>query len=85
MTTITLYTGGGVSLSPIYEEGRTQSSYVRLVADEGKALQNGEIVTTCIDVPLSDVGNWTEINEPEPPEPDPTPEELLNILTGGES
>ena len=83
MTQITLYTGGGVSLSPVYEEGRTQSAYIRLVADEGKALQKGEIITTCIDVLATDVSNWTEIDEPEPQD-DPTPEELLNILTGEE-
>ena len=82
MTQITLYTGGGVSLSPVYEEGRTQSAYVCLQADDGKALQNGEIITTCINVLATDVSNWTEIDEPEPPEPDPEPEELLNILVG---
>ena len=83
MTQIKLYTGGGVSLSPVYEEGRTQSAYIRLVADEGKALQKGEIITTCIDILASDVPNWTEIDEPEPQD-DPTAEELLSILIGDE-
>ena len=84
MTQITLYTGGGVSISPVYEEGRTQSAYIRLVADEGKALQKGENITGCIDILPTDVPNWTEIDEPEPENPlDDT--EALQILTGGDA
>lgn len=81
MTQTTLYTGNGISLSPVYEEGRTQSAYVRLEADEGKVLQNGEIITSCVDVLDSDVSNWTEIDEPD----DPDAEELLSILLGGDA
>ena len=64
MTTTSLYTGGGVSLSPVCAEGRTLSAYVRLAAAEGKALQKGAIITPCVDVPAADAVNWTEIDEP---------------------
>ena len=83
MITMTLYTGGGISLSPIYAEGRTESAYVRLVADEGKALQKGEIVTPCVDVLASDVSNWTEIDAPAQ-EDELTDSETLEILLGGD-
>lgn len=82
MTTITLYTGSGVSLSPVYVEGRRESAYVRLVAEDGKALKNGEIVTGCVDVLASDVSNWTEIEAP-PDDPDIDDGEALEILLGG--
>lgn len=49
MKRITLYTGGGVSLSPIFAEGRRVSEYVRLVADDGMGITDGTTVTTCID------------------------------------
>ena len=79
MNTITLYTGGGVSLSPVYAEGRSESAYVRLVADDGKAIQKGNIVTSCVDVPASDVANWTEIDAPEPQD-DLTAEEIAAAI-----
>lgn len=82
MTTITLYTGGDVSLSPVYAEGRQESAYVRLVAEDGKALKNGEIVTVCVDVLASDVSNWTEIEAP-PDDPDIDDAKALEILLGG--
>lgn len=82
MTVMKLYTGGGVSLSPKYEEGRTESAYVRLVADDGMMLKNGERTTTCIDVLATDAENWTEVEYSEPEE-DPTAEEVLDIIMGG--
>lgn len=60
----TLYTGNGVSLSPMYAEGRTESKYVRLIADEGKAITNGITVTTCVDVLKTDAPNWTDCELP---------------------
>lgn len=65
MTKKILYTGGGVSLSPIYAEGRTESSYVRLIADEGMAITNGEVITVCVDVPAADVDKWADCGLPE--------------------
>lgn len=85
MTEIILYTGGGVSLSPINAEGRRVSGYVRLVADEGKVLKKGDIISTCVDTMASDVPNWTEIDEPPAPEPDLDDAEALSILLGGET
>ena len=82
MTTITLYTGGGVSLSPVYAEGRHESAYVRLVADDGKALQKGEVVAYCVDILASDAPNWTEIDEPQD-DPELTNEEAFDIIFGG--
>lgn len=60
MRQITLYTGDGVSLSPQNGEGRTVSQYTRLIADDGKAITNGSIVTTCIDVPSAEIVNWSD-------------------------
>lgn len=82
MTEIILYTGGGVSLSPIWKDGRKESAYVRLVADDGKALQKGEIVIACVDVLASDVSNWTEVDAPVD-DPDIDDAEALRILLGG--
>lgn len=41
----TLYTGNGASLSPVYAEGRTESKYIRLIAEEGKAITDGAEVS----------------------------------------
>lgn len=60
MRTVPLYTGGGVSLSPQYEEGRELSGYARLIADDDKGITDDNIVTTCIDVLSSDVEHWKD-------------------------
>lgn len=60
-----LYTGNGVSLSPKFEEGRTLSNYVRLVADENMAITDGTRILTCVDVLNSDVENWHDCELPE--------------------
>ena len=60
MNTITLYTGNGASLSP-NPTGRTESDYVRLVADDGKMLTNGFDSAYCIDVNKSNVSEWIEV------------------------
>ena len=79
MTQMILYTGGGVSLSPIYKEGMTQSVYIRLVADKGKALKKGAVIAQSIDILPDDIANWTEIDEPEE-EPESTADELIQML-----
>ena len=53
--------GGGITVSPIKPNGEYMEMY-RLVADEGKALTNGTIITSCIDV--ESVEGWSEIDEP---------------------
>lgn len=81
MRQITLYTGGGVTFSPHWAEGRTESDYIRLVADDGMMLENGNFTTFCIDVLKTDAPNWSEVPYVEPI-PEPTAEELLDIITG---
>lgn len=69
MTQKPLYTGGGVSLSPLNAEGRRLSKYVRLIADDGKAITNGVVVTTCTDVLTENVTSWADCELPaEEPE-----------------
>lgn len=85
MTTIKLYTGGGVSLSPQDGDGRRESNFVRLVADDGMMLTNGERSATVVDVLKTDVSNWSEVPYVEPEE-EPTVEdkaEAYDILMGG--
>ena len=62
MTKLKLYTGGGVSLSPIEAEGRRESAYSRLIADEDMGITDGSIVTTCIDTKTPDA--WTDCEVP---------------------
>ena len=81
MTQMTLYTGGGVSLSPVRAEGRTESDYVRLIADEGMMLVNGERSTLCVDVLRTDAADWQEVGYDEP-DPDLDGAEALAILLG---
>ena len=62
-----------------------EQEYIRLYADEGKALTNdgGETVWNCIDVLSAD--GWTEIDAPEP-EKEPTEEEkaeAYDIIVSG--
>jgi hypothetical protein len=65
MKEVILYTGNGVSLSPVYAEGRAESKYVRLVADDGKAITNGETVSVCVDVLKENAFLWTDCDLPE--------------------
>ena len=64
MQTIRLYkytrADGGVTVSPIKPDTEYTEMY-RLVADEGKVLTNGEVITTCTDVANTD--GWSEIDE----------------------
>ena len=52
-----------------------------LTADEGKALQKGDIIATTVYLGVNDSAeNWVEIDEPEEDIP---AEEALSIITGG--
>lgn len=53
---------GGTTVSPNRPDANFTKMY-RLVADEGKALTNGDIITPCVDVESTD--GWNEIDEPE--------------------
>jgi hypothetical protein len=65
MQTITLYRytreGGGVTVSPEKPNCDYQER-VRLIADEGKLLTDGNIETSCIDTDSAD--GWWEIDAP---------------------
>lgn len=77
----TLYTGNGVSLSPVYEEGRTESKYIRLIADDGMAITNGNTVTVCVDVLKTDAHLWTDCAlPPEESETEATETDYQNAL-----
>lgn len=66
MQAITLYKytreNGGTTVSPIKPDCEYTIMY-RLVAVEGKALTNGEVITYCVDV--ESVEGWWEIDAPE--------------------
>lgn len=79
MITMKLYTGNGVSLSPIEAEGRKLSAYVRLIAEDGMAITNGSTVATCTDVLATDVPNWSDCKAPAE-EDEVTAEEALAEL-----
>lgn len=52
-----------------------------LTADDGKALQKGDIIATTVYLGVNDsADNWLEIDEPEEEIPD---SEALEIITGG--
>jgi hypothetical protein len=66
MQIITLYKyireDGGTTVSPIKPDCEYTEMY-RIIADEGKTLVKGDMVTTCADVESLD--DWEEIDEPE--------------------
>lgn len=64
MKKLNLYTGNGVSFSPINEEGRTKTDYVRIIADEGKGITNGKIIVTSIDLLDRESIYWNDCDLP---------------------
>ena len=61
--------GGGITVSPVKPDGEDYAMRYRLIADDGKAITSGTIVTTCIDVESAD--SWYDIDAPqEKPEDD---------------
>lgn len=83
MIIISLYTGAGVSLSPIKTDERKLSPYVRLIAEDGKAITDGAVITTCKDVLETDVPKWTDC-EVEELSVDITDTDAVAIIVGGE-
>lgn len=81
MTQIPLYIGNGVTLSPINAEGRVLSKYVRIVADEGKAITNGQVICAIKDILISDLDKWQDCESVEPDDLEDA--EALEILLGG--
>lgn len=74
----------GYSVSPKMPEGVAYETRVRLIADEGKALTDGKIVTGCTDAESAD--GWTEIDAPgeDAPEVIAAVDEAIKILKGEE-
>ena len=55
---------GGYTVSPVKPEGTAYTKRYRLIADEGKAITNGDIVTEVIDV--QSYKGWADCEKPEP-------------------
>ena len=58
---------GSVTVTPIQRNPTDPVYKMRLIADEGKILTDGEYKTPCIDCTLEDVDRWYEINDPNEP------------------
>ena len=56
----TVRQNGGITVSPVSGD---YSDSVRLIANEGKILTNGNVKTFCIDVDSAE--GWKEIDAPE--------------------
>ena len=57
---------GSITVTPIQRNPDDLVYKLRLIANEGKILTNGERETPCTDCALDDVDRWTEIDEPSP-------------------
>lgn len=68
-----LYTTEAAYLTEHPGENCTISLFVRLIAEEGKAITDGETVTVCVDVLKENVPLWTDCEMP-PEEPEPMTE-----------
>ena len=67
---------GGVTISTTKPDG-DYIPYLRLIADEGKAMTNGTISAPVIDVPEGDQNLWAEIEDEDA---DMTPEEIAEMI-----
>ena len=67
---------GGVTISTTKPDG-DYIPYLRLIADDGKAMTNGTISAPVIDVPEGDQELWTEIEDGDA---DMTPEEIAEMI-----
>lgn len=54
---------GGITVSPTQPMDTEYEACYRLIADEGSAITNGEVITECIDV--DDVTGWRDTTEEE--------------------
>lgn len=55
---------GSITVTPNKRNDNDLIHKYRLIADEGKALTDGENVASVVDVSIDDVSNWTEIDAP---------------------
>lgn len=64
MTIINLYKyieGNSSKITPIQKNDTDEVYCYRLVADKEKLLTNGNDKTNCIDIPISEKSNWSEV------------------------
>lgn len=62
----TLYrykTDKGTTISPNKPETEDYTTLSRVIADEGKVLQNGDVLTPCVDTEHPE--EWVEVDVPE--------------------
>lgn len=58
----------------------TELAYVRLTADEGKALTDGNTEWNCVDVLPGDVDKWSEIDATAPEDEDASEADYIAAL-----
>ena len=58
------YKGEGGTVDTLVKLPMEYEEMYRLVADEGKVLTNGDVITTVIDIPVADLEKWSEIIAP---------------------
>lgn len=85
MQKITMYRyerpDGGVSVSPTLPDGIADYELrYRLIADDGKAMTDGEVTAQCVDTATPDA--WTEIDAPADEDEDAQYAEAGRILMG---
>ena len=59
-----LYTGNKVYFSIHKRDGMEESDFIRLTAEEGKAITDGEDITTTADVPEEYAEQWVDCEKP---------------------
>lgn len=83
MTVIDLYKykreDGGITVSPEKPTGADYTKMVRLIADAGALLTNGETLTPCVDVENAD--GWYEVGEDGKSLNEATTDDLYNALS----
>ena len=83
MQKINLYryeTNGMVTVTPNAQNTDDEPSRIRLVADEGCALMNGEVKTPAVDMMLEDINLWDEVVDVD--ESDNLKAQAYDILMG---
>lgn len=63
MTVVNLYKNGN-AVGPNPSVAGQEVHCYRLIAGEGKLLVKDDVTAPCIDIPLDDVNNWSEVDDP---------------------
>lgn len=59
-----LYKGNNIYFTTQNVTGMSEANYIRLTADEGKAITDGENVTQVADVSKENANNWADCEKP---------------------